>query len=166
MLTTEGCAALAAYNRGANRRLYAACAELSDDARRLDRGAFFGSIHGTLNHLMLGDRIWMGRFQGREMSSDRLDAILYDDFDALRAARETLDAEIADFMDGVDAAFLAGSIRYRNNQGRDLAEPARLLVVHFFNHQTHHRGQVHAMLTQAGAPAPVLDLPRVLEGGG
>lgn len=156
-------AEMARYNRGANERLYAACAELSDAERRRDRGAFFGSIHATLNHLMVGDRIWMARFRGQRVPSDRLDAILYDAFDALREARAELDAEIVAFMDAVDAAFLDGTIRYRNNEGRDFADPVRLILPHFFNHQTHHRGQVHAMLTQAGGPAPVLDLHRVLK---
>jgi len=77
---------LARYNRLANERLYASCAELDDAARRQDRGAFFRSIHGTLNHIMVGDRIWMARFEGGIVASTGLDAILHDDFDELRAA--------------------------------------------------------------------------------
>ena len=166
MLTFEGCRRMAVYNRAANTRLYQACAELSDAARARDRGAFFGSIHATLNHLLLGDRIWMARFRGLEMPSTDLDAILYAEFDELSAARDRMDAEICAFMDTLSADWLAGTIAYRNSQGRDLRDPVAVLLTHFFNHQTHHRGQVHAMLTQAGHRGPVLDLHRVLENTG
>ena len=91
---------LGRYNRLANERLYAACAELDDAARRKDRGAFFRSIHGTLNHIMVGDRIWMARFEGGTASSTGLDAILHDDFDELRAARTVEDARIEAFTAG------------------------------------------------------------------
>jgi uncharacterized damage-inducible protein DinB len=155
-------AAMARYNRDANARLYAACAELSDADRRRDLGLFFTSVHGTLNHLMVGDRIWLGRFRGEDVASTGLDAILYDDFEALRAARTALDDDLAGFMDTVTPAFLAGTIRYRNNAGRDLADPAWTLVVHLFNHQTHHRGQLHAALTRLTGTAPSFDLHRVL----
>ncbi|MBK1699323.1 DinB family protein [Rhodovibrio salinarum] len=166
MLTVDGCRSMAAYNEVANRRLYAACAELSEDDRTRDRGTFFGSIHGTLNHLLVGDRIWMARFQGMTVPSTGLDAILYADFAALRSARTEMDAKIRAFMAGLDDSFLTGTIAYRNNTGRDIRDPVPVLLAHFFNHQTHHRGQVHAMLTQAGHAGPVLDLHRVLEEAG
>lgn len=153
---------MARYNRLANERLYAACAELTDAARKHDRRAFFTSIHGTLNHIMVGDRIWLGRFAGQDMPSTGLDAILYEDFDRLREARTAEDARIEAFAAGLDQAALAGSIEYRNNEGRVFRDPMALLLAHFFNHQTHHRGQVHDMLSQAGVAAPVLDLHRVL----
>jgi len=153
---------LARYNRHANERLYAACAALSDEERKRDRGAFFRSIHGTLNHILIGDRNWLARFRGGVAPSTGLDAILYEDFFELRAAREIEDDRLEAFARDVTPAFLAGSIRYVNNEGRDLEDPTDLLVLHLFNHQTHHRGQVHDMLSQAGAKTPVLDMHRVI----
>ena len=153
---------LARYNALANQRLYEACARLSDGERKRRRPAFFGSIHGTLNHLMVGDRIWLARFAGEEIPSTNLDAILYEDFEELWRARRAEDARIEAFAAGVDAEFLSGVVRYVNNEGRTLEDPVDLLVAHFFNHQTHHRGQVHDMLTQTEVPPPVLDLHRVI----
>lgn len=153
---------LARYNEGANRRLYSACADLTDAARRADRGAFFGSIHATLNHILLGDRIWMTRFEGGSAPSTGLDAELYAAFAALRAAREAEDRRIARFVGELETGDLARQVDYVNNEGRRFSDPLPVLLIHLFNHQTHHRGQVHAMLTQAGAAGPVLDLHRVL----
>jgi uncharacterized damage-inducible protein DinB len=153
---------LARYNALANERLYGACARLSDEERRRQRPAFFKSIHGTLNHILLGDRIWLDRFAGRQVPSTGLDRILYQDFDALGAARRAEDARIEAFAGGLDEAFLAGEIVYRNNQGQVHRDPTALLIAHLFNHQTHHRGQVHDLLCQTQVPPPVLDLHRVL----
>ena len=153
---------LARYNRLANERLYAACAELSETERNQDRRAFFTSLHGTLNHILLGDRIWLARFAGEEVPSTGLDTVLYEDFDALRAARAAEDQGIEDFVAGLDEGFLEGEIEYRNNEGVLLRDPEALLLAHLFNHQTHHRGQVHDMLCQTEVTPPVLDLHRVL----
>src|SRR3546814_7649835 len=130
---------LARYNALANERMYAACATLSDAERRQKRPAFFKSIHGTLNHIMVGDRIWLARFEGREVPSTGLDAILYEDFDALRAARRDEDERIERFVERLEAPALDGTIRYPNNEGRVFEDPVRMLVAHLFNHQTHHR---------------------------
>jgi uncharacterized damage-inducible protein DinB len=153
---------MARYNRLANERLYETCAGLSDDERKRPRKAFFTSIHGTLNHIVTGDRIWMTRFEGGEAPSTGLDAILYDDFAELWAARKIEDQRIDRFVMGLDAAFLEGTIAYINNEGKLYTDPVRVLLPHFFNHQTHHRGQVHDMLSQAGVRTPVLDLHRVI----
>jgi uncharacterized damage-inducible protein DinB len=153
---------MARYNRLANERLYDSCASLSDDERKRPRKAFFTSIHGTLNHIVTGDRIWMTRFEGGEAPSTGLDAILYDDFAELWAARAIEDQRIDRFVEGLDPAFLEGAIAYINNQGKLYIDPVRVLLPHFFNHQTHHRGQVHDMLSQAGVRTPVLDLHRVI----
>ena len=152
----------ALYNRLANEALYEACAALSDEARRRDLGAFFKSVHGTLNHLLLGDRIWMTRFEGGTHPSTDLGAILFDAFDALRAARATMDGRIETFFAALPADFLARELRYVNNSGFDTTDPASVILQHFFNHQTHHRAQVHTMLSQLGQDPPVLDLHRVL----
>ncbi len=153
---------LARYNRLANDLLYTACARLSDLERKRARPAFFGSIHGTLNHIMVGDRIWLARFEGCEVPSSGLDAILYEDFAALREARQAEDARIEAFAAGLTPEFLAGSIAYVNNAGLSFEDSAEMLVAHLFNHQTHHRGQIHDMLSQTEVPPPSLDLHRVL----
>jgi uncharacterized damage-inducible protein DinB len=152
----------ARYNRLANETLYEACARLSDEERRRDLGAFFKSVHGTLNHLVLGDRIWMARFAGLVYPSTNLDAILYDQFVDLRAARAEMDQRIELFFADLPADFLERTFRYVNNSGIDSADPASVIVPHFFNHQTHHRAQVHTLLSQLGRAAPVLDLHRAL----
>ena len=153
---------LGRYNRLANERLYDACRALTDEERKQPRGAFFGSIHGTLNHILVGDRIWMTRFEGGEASSTNLDAILHQDFGALREACAVEDARIEAWVAALEAETLRGDIAYVNNEGRRFNDPVAILLAHFFNHQTHHRGQVTAMLAETDAPYPVLDMHRVL----
>ncbi|MDI1285392.1 MAG: DinB family protein [Reyranella sp.] len=152
----------ARYNRLANERLYEACAALSDEERRRDLGAFFKSVHGTLNHLLLGDRIWMTRFEGGSHPSTDLGAILHDDFATLRAARAAMDARIERFAADLPRDVAAGTIRYLNNAGLVSEDPLDVLLPHFFNHQTHHRAQIHTLLSQLGRDPPALDLHRVL----
>ncbi len=153
---------LARYNTLANQRLYEACNRLPDAERKKTRPAFFGSIHGTLNHIMVGDRIWLARFEGAQVPSSNLDATLYEGFEELRGARRAEDARVEAFASGLDEWCLEGEIRYTNNEGNVHSDPVHLLVAHLFNHQTHHRGQVHDMLSQTDVPPPVLDLHRVL----
>ena len=136
---------MASYNTLANRRLYEACGRFPDGERRK---AFFVSIHGTLNHLMVADRIWLARFAGEDVPSTNLGTILYEDFEELREARGEEDARIEAFAAGIEDRFLGGTLRYVNNEGRSGEDPVGLLVTHFFNHQAHHRGQVHDMLSQ------------------
>jgi uncharacterized damage-inducible protein DinB len=159
---TEPWAQYAHYNRLANELLYAACVRLGDAEYRRDLGAFFGSVHGTLNHLLLGDTIWMTRFEGGTHPSTGLDAILFDRFDALRTARQQLDQRIEHFFQSLPAGFEGGSVRYVNNAGFESEDPLSVILPHFFNHQTHHRAQVHTLLSQLGHAPPVLDLHRVL----
>ncbi len=153
---------LARYNCGANERLYDSCARLDDAERKTQRRAFFGSIHGTLNHIMVGDRIWLARFSGETVPSTGLDAILFDDFEELRAARVCEDARIEAFAAGLDDDVLLRTIHYRNHEGLEFADPSIALIAHLFNHQTHHRGQVHDMLMQTDVPPPSLDMHRIL----
>jgi uncharacterized damage-inducible protein DinB len=154
---------MARYNRLANERLFAACARLPETELTRARPAFFKSILGTLNHILVGDRIWLARFEGRDMPSTGLDAILYREFGALRAARAAEDARIEAFAAGLDENFLTREFVYINNEGRKFADAAPMLLAHFFNHQTHHRGQAHDLLTETGIPTPVLDLHRVIK---
>jgi len=138
----------AGYNAWCNGRLYAAVAPLSDADYRADRGAFFKSLHGTLNHLLVGDRVWMARFTGTGEAPKSLDAILYENFADLRAARDAEDARIIRYIDGLTEASLAGTIRYRPlTRPHEVEQPLAPALDHFFNHQTHHRGQAHALLS-------------------
>ena len=152
-------AMLAAYNEWVNRRLYDAAAALPDADYRADRGAFFGSLHATLNHLLVGDRIWLRRLTGQGEAPDRLDAILHDDFHELRAARQAEDARIVTYVAALSDADLGGIVRYRTTrQPTEIAQPLLPLLLHFFNHQTHHRGQAHCLLTGLKGEAPSFDL--------
>jgi uncharacterized damage-inducible protein DinB len=153
---------LAGYNRIANERLVERCAELDDREYRKSRAGSFGSIHGLLNHLLLGDQIWMARFEGGGQQTPALNTILFDDFARLRAARAEQDAHIESFFRQLDEGFLERSFPYTNNQGKSYLEAAPVAVGHFFNHQTHHRGQVHVMLSQTPVPPPSLDLHRIV----
>lgn len=153
---------LAEYNRRANARLYDACAELTEASIRQPRPAFFGSILGTLNHILVGDRIWLARFEGATVPSTGLDAILYPDLPSLRRAREAQDDRIAAVMAVLSPDRLAGTVSYVNNAGNRHEDPVWLLALHLFNHQTHHRGQVHDMLTQTDVPPPSLDMHRLM----
>jgi uncharacterized damage-inducible protein DinB len=151
----------AGYNAWANERIYDAATKLSDADYRADRGAFFKSVHGTLNHLLVGDRIWMQRFTGWGDSPKQLNAILFDDFGELRAARRAEDHRISDFCATLDDAKLAADFSYRTIvNATTITQPLAPALDHFFNHQTHHRGQVHALLTAIGGHdlAPSLDL--------
>src|ERR1700675_1416732 len=149
----------AGYNAWANRRLYEAAALLSDAEYRADKGAFFKSMHGTLNHLLATDRIWMKRFTGEGEAPDRLDAILFETFDDLRTAREAEDRRIIGFVDGLDDGRIAGTIKYRRvSSPEEFEQQLAPALAHWFNHQTHHRGHVHALLTGLTGEAPELDL--------
>ena len=149
----------ARYNAWANTRLYDAARALSDTDYRADRGAFFKSVHGTLNHLLVTDRVWMYRFTGEGTPPERLDAILFDTFPALEAARREEDARIVDYVSGLTHEALTGTISYRRVSTPDLmTQPLMPALAHWFNHQTHHRGQAHALLTSLTGKAPELDL--------
>lgn len=148
---------MARYNRWANRRIYQDAATLSDEVRKRPAGLFFGSIHGTLNHLLVADYIWMRRFTGEGPQPERLNQILHDDFNALRAAREAEDERILSFVTGTTD--YERVLEYKNSKGSRFHQKLGPALMHFFNHQTHHRGQVHAGLTIAGIPEPLsLDL--------
>ncbi|QUS37907.1 damage-inducible protein DinB [Tardiphaga alba] len=147
------------YNRWANGLLYDAASGLPDEQYRADRGVFFKSLHGTLNHLLVTDRIWLKRFTGTGEAADRLDAILHDDLATLRLAREAEDDRIVTFVDALDEAKIAGTIKFRRvSTPEEFEEPLLPLLAHWFNHQTHHRGQAHAILTGLNGKAPELDL--------
>jgi uncharacterized damage-inducible protein DinB len=153
---------MARYNRWQNENLYGVADRLSEDERRRERAAFFGSIHKTLSHLLWGDCIWMSRFTDvpRPPESIPESVSLYPEWEPLRRERQAFDAVIIDWADGLDQAWLDGDLTwYSGGAKRELTKPKWLLVTHMFNHQTHHRGQVHCMLTQAGGKPHDTDLP-------
>jgi uncharacterized damage-inducible protein DinB len=161
MITPAACLTFARYNRWQNRSIYDAAATLSDEDRRRDRGAFFGSIQATLSHLMWGDTVWMSRFDGWEKPVGAIqDSVEFvGDWEELRVRRAAADARILDWAGRVDPAWLGSDATwYSGALGREVTKNAGLCVAHFFNHQTHHRGQVHAMLTAAGARPGDTDL--------
>jgi uncharacterized damage-inducible protein DinB len=161
MITPAYIRTMAEYNAEMNRRLYAAATRLSDTERRQQRGAFWGSIHGTLTHILWGDRQWMSRFDAwaKPTTAIKQSAGMIEDFAVLRAEREKADADISRWAGRVDDAWLAEVLTWFSGAAnREVRAPLRLLVTHFFNHQTHHRGQVHAMLTAAGQETGDTDL--------
>jgi uncharacterized damage-inducible protein DinB len=175
-LLVEQFQALARYNAWMNERLYALCATLGDEERRRDRGAFFRSIHGTLNHILLADRAWLGRFTGDAAVARSLDAAgnpievrgldheLYADFDHLRRERARTDADVERFVAGLTEERLAASFKYKSAAGLRFEHPLWQAVTHFFNHQTHHRGQVTTLLFQAGRDPGVTDFAVLVRG--
>ncbi len=161
MVTVDFCKTMARYNRWQNSSLFAASDALSDDARREDRGSFFGSIHRTLSHLAWGDTIWMSRFDGWERPECGIpeSPVWITEWDALQAFRGPSDERIIAWADALTSDRLAGDLTWFSGaSGREQNKPLALCVVHFFNHQTHHRGQVHSMLTAAGATPEATDL--------
>lgn len=149
---------LARYNTWANRRLYDACGALGRAEYDAPRPSFFGSISRTLNHILAGDRVWMNRFEGTALDVRSLDQVLHDEFPALRQAREAEDARILAYTMRLDPAALDGELAYRNMAGEPRRTPLRWALAHFFNHQTHHRGQTHCLLSGSSVAPPPLDL--------
>jgi uncharacterized damage-inducible protein DinB len=153
---------MARYNSWQNENLYSAADRLSDEARRQERGAFFGSIHGTLNHLLWGDEIWMSRFCGtpRPKAGIPESPSLRAGWDELKRDRAGFDERLIAWADALAESDVAGDLTYYSGAAkRDITAPKWLLITHVFNHQTHHRGQVHCMLTQAGIRPSDTDLP-------
>jgi uncharacterized damage-inducible protein DinB len=158
---------LAGFNGWVNERLYACIAGVPEDVYRSDRKAYFGSIHRTLNHLLVVDRLWAGRIEGIDRGIRALDQILYDDFASLWAARREEDARLIDLVDRLDEERLRQPVRYERIIGTGLEEArAGDILLTLFNHQTHHRGQIHALLTQADVAPPPLDVIFYLEVSG
>ncbi|HWK65671.1 MAG TPA: DinB family protein [Rhizobiaceae bacterium] len=152
-------AMFAAYNRWANQRIYEAAASVTDEEFRSDAGVFFKSFMGTLNHILVADRIWMKRFTGQGEAPASLDAILHPELAKLRAAREAEDERIITWIASLNAKSLSGRFTYIPlTHMRVISQRLAPALAHFFNHQTHHRGQAHAVVTALGQPSPVLDL--------
>jgi len=163
MITPDYARTMAAYNRWQNENLYGAANRLSDAQRKEPRGAFFGSIHATLNHLLWGDQIWLSRFAGTprpRAASIAESTAMFESWGDLEHERRAFDQVIIEWAGKLDAGWLQGDLTYFSGAaGREVTKPRWHLVAHLFNHQTHHRGQVHCMLTQAGIKPGDTDLP-------
>lgn len=162
MITPAHAQMMARYNSWQNQSLYDAADTLTDDARQQDRKAFWGSIHGTLNHILWGDQNWMSRFDGTPAPNAPNEPVSEHDlatWHGLKLARAEFDQTIEAWTDRLTDDWLREDLTwYSGAVGRDVTKPKWILVTHFFNHQTHHRGQVHCMLTQAGAKPDDTDL--------
>lgn len=165
MISAKHAQTMAQYNRWMNEKIYAACDQLTDTQRKEDRGAFFKSIHTTLNHLLWGDYMWLGRFtQGTPLAKEYPDAMigtnLHEEWEALKAAREAMDADLLAWAATIDEAWLARDFSWYSGLTKSTrTRPAWFLVTHMFNHQTHHRGQVTTLLSQYGLNPGDTDLP-------
>jgi uncharacterized damage-inducible protein DinB len=145
---------MAKYNAWANARLFRMAGTLQDELYRKEVGAFFKSLHGTLNHLLTADRIWMRRLTGVGDHPDKLNAILFDDLPSLHAARLEEDSRIIGFVQGLEEPAFEEVLEYRTLNGTPQRQCRREILAHLFNHETHHRGQAHAILTVLGVTEP------------
>lgn len=163
MISPDYVRELAAHNTWQNMSFLTAADALTDAHRKADRGAFFGSIHATLNHLLWGDQVWLNRF-GADMNKPPgtiMESVdLHKSWDAYCSDRRQTDRAIGNWADSLTASDLTGDVRWTSGaSGREVTRPKWLLVTHMFNHQTHHRGQVHAMLTAEGVRTDATDIP-------
>lgn len=159
MKTTDYFQRLSQYNTWMNERLFRVCSEIPDAVRKEDRGAFFGSIHGTLNHILLADKVWLGRFLHQPVEYSSLGQELFADFEPLRQERQKTDQEISTWVDSLTEEQLAEPLKFTSMVKRqECVYPLWYTATHFFNHQTHHRGQVTTLLSQCGYDPGVTDL--------
>lgn len=161
MITIDYCATMARYNRWQNRSLTTAADGLDDAARKADRGAFFGSIAATFSHVLWGDLMWMGRLAGDAVPGGGImeSVTMFAGWDRFKVERAATDARILAWARSLRPVDLAGDLAWVSSSAlRELVRPRALCVTHFFNHQTHHRGQIHAMLTAAGMRPEATDL--------
>jgi uncharacterized damage-inducible protein DinB len=150
---------LANYNRWANERLFKVCGQLPVEEYLLPRAAYFQTIHGTLQHILVADRLWLGRLMGRDSGIVSLDQTLYTDLRSLERGRRTTDEEIFDFVDELSEFHLETKLTYQTitEPRRQVTSSLHDVLTHLFNHQTHHRGQVHDLLMQTPVAPPPLD---------
>jgi uncharacterized damage-inducible protein DinB len=149
---------LAGFNQWATGRIYDCVSVLPEDDYRLDRKAFFSSIHATLNHLLLIDRLWTYRIKNTPLSFSSLGDILYDDFQELRSAQEAENISLIELVNSFSEGGLQARIKYKSSEGTPNERQVWLILTTLFNHHTHHRGQIHTMLTQSGITPPPLDI--------
>ena len=160
MISVEYCQLLARYNHWMNERLYAVVGEFDVEERTRDFGAFFGSMHRTLNHILWGDRIWLSRFKGEAYAVRAFGADMFADFAELARERAATDTAILDWAGQLPPAWLAGTLEYRAASDGKLRHVANwIAATHMFQHATHHRGQLATLIKQAGKDTGTTDLP-------
>lgn len=160
MISVDYCQVLARYNRWMNERVYAVAASMADDERRRDRGAFFGSIHRTLDHVLWADRMWVGRFTGTPYGVPAYGADAHPEFATLQRERDATDTAILAWAGQLTPAWLDSTFEYRAASDAKVRRmPAWIAATHLFQHATHHRGQLTTLLKQAGFDPGVTDLP-------
>jgi uncharacterized damage-inducible protein DinB len=160
MISVGYCLAMAQYNRWMNQRLYECCENIDDVERKRDKGAFFGSIHRTLNHILYGDLAFMSRFTGQPRDVPEHGIDLYEDFHDLWLARQSLDDRIEALSSSLSEEWLQNMLTYASKvDGVVRTVPRWVLVTHMYNHETHHRGQVTTLLSQMGLDIGTTDIP-------
>jgi uncharacterized damage-inducible protein DinB len=151
---------MADYNAWMNRQIFALAAGIADAKRKENLGAFFKSLHGTLNHILFADLVFLARFTGSPMPKGEFGADLHDDFDALRAEREQVDTRILDWIANLDRSGLAEPLTFTSTvDGVTRTLPRWVMVTQMFNHQTHHRGQATTLIKQLGVDPGIIDIP-------
>jgi uncharacterized damage-inducible protein DinB len=162
MIDSAYCRQFARYNRWQNQTIYAACAKLTDETRKRNMGAFFKSIHATLNHILVGDRLWLSRFDGEPSGLTSLDQLLYNDFDELTKQRAFTDDRTDRYVASLGTERIVATLSFRRtSDGVEMNMSLDVCLMHFFNHQTHHRGQITTLLMQCGVDPGVTDLVRL-----
>lgn len=151
---------MASYNQWMNQKIFSICSEIPDDIRKKDLGAFFKSIHGTLNHILYGDRAWMGRFTNNPFQVKVIGQELFCDFDELWDERAATDKAILEWSNDLSPEWLSSPFEFTSNvDAKTRTLPAWALVAHMFNHQTHHRGQLTTLMKQVGYDPGITDIP-------
>ena len=163
MTTIANFQLLANFNTWANTKIFSACKELDDTEYKKGRGAFFFSIHGTLNHLLVVDKAYISRIEGKDHDLKSLDQILYENLFQLEEARIKEDKRLVDLINNLSEESIHKEITYNGFETGKNTHTINTILITMFNHQTHHRGQIHNMLSQAGIKPPQIDIPDFIE---
>jgi len=151
---------MAEYNKWMDGKLYGVCDGIPDVERKRDMGAFFKSIHGTLNHIYYGDLAWFERMRDNKFTPRKIDVDLFEDFSEMRTAQEKMDTEIIEWAGTLTSEYLNEKYDYTSNVSRfKRTLPRWVLVTHMFNHKTHHRGQLTTLIKQLGIDPGITDIP-------
>ena len=163
MTTITNFQLLANFNTWTNTKIFSSCKKLDDTEYKKDRKAFFSSIHGTLNHLLVVDGAYISRIEGKNHDLKSLDQILYENLFQLEEARIKEDKRLVDLVNNLSKESINKEITYKGFETGNQTYTINLVLITLFNHQTHHRGQIHNMLSQAGIKPPQIDIPDFLK---
>ena len=168
MITAKYVRSFADYNHWQNKNIISAADQLTDDQRKQNVGAFFGSIQGTLSHLLWGDPIWLDRLTNTPYRATPINesGSLWTNWDEYKIARHAADQRFIRWAESVTDNWLGGNLTYTTAHGIEVTRPIDVIVIHIFNHQTHHRGQAHSLITHFGGNTQDTDflvMPSLLE---